>query len=314
MRHAGIRLWPGRGNRRLTIIGLLATVFVTVTACGGSGTGSTGSSKPTVAIGSKDFTEELLVGQMEAALLEDAGYKVDRKLNLGGTVVAHQALLRGDIDTYVEYTGTGLTAILKLPVQTDKQKVYDVVKADYKSKLKLSWLKPWGFNDTYALVMKKDKADQLGIKSYSDLKSKADQLTLGATQEFLARPDGLPGVEQAYGMKFKASKGLDPGLLYQAVSAGQVDVISGFATDGRIPALNLSVLTDDKHFFPPYFAAPVVRDETLKKDSKIADVLNKLAGKIDDKTMAGLNLEVDQNKKDPAVVAKTFLRKQGLIK
>lgn len=293
-------------------IGLLAVALLTATAaCGGS---PAAANKPTVTVGSKNFTEQLIVGEMAAALLEDAGYKVERKMNLGGTVVAHQALVNGDIDTYVEYTGTGLTAILKSPPQTDPQKVYDLVKADYASKFKLTWLKPWGFNDTYALVMTKAKADQLGITSYSDLKAKADQLTLGATQEFLARPDGLPGVEKAYGLKFKATKGLDAGLLYQAVASDQVDVISGFSTDGRIPALKLTVLKDDKQFFPPYFAAPVVRDDTLKKDPKIADVLNKLAGKIDDKTMAQLNLDVDQNKKSAADVAKAYLKQQGLIK
>jgi len=270
--------------------------------------------KPKVAVGSKDFTEQLIVGQMAAVLLEDAGYQVDRKLNLGGTAVVNQALMNGDVDTYVEYTGTGLTALLKLPVQTDPQQVYDTVKKEYESQFKATWLKPWGFNNTYALTMRQDRAAEMGAKKISDLKEKASGLVFGGTQEFLTRPDGLPGVEQLYGLKFKEDKGMDPGIMYQAVDQKQVDVISAFATDGRIVGLKLVTLEDDKKFFPPYFAAPVIRQDTLAKDPQIAEVLNKLGGKIDDSTMANLNLKVDQDKKEPLDVAKEFLKQQGLIK
>jgi glycine betaine/choline ABC-type transport system substrate-binding protein len=272
------------------------------------------ASKPTVTVGSKNFTEELIVGELEALLLQNAGYHVNLKLNLGGTIIAHQALLRGDIDTYVEYTGTGLTAILKLPVVTNPQTVYAIVAREYHKRFKLTWLKPWGFNDTYALVMRKDRAAKLGVKDISALRRIASTLTLGATHEFVVRPDGLPGLAKKYGgLTFKAVRGMDPGIMYQALASGQVDVISGFSTDGRIPALKLVPLVDDKHFFPPYFAAPVVRDSTLARAPGIATVLNKLAGKISDNTMARLNRQVDLDKKDPAAVARAFLKQEGLI-
>ena len=272
------------------------------------------ASKPTVTVGSKNFTEELVVGEMEALLLQNAGYQVNLKLNLGGTIIVHEALLRGDIDTYVEYTGTGLTAILKRPVVTNPQRVYTIVAQEYHKRFKLTWLRPWGFNDTYALVMRKDRAAKLGVKDISDLRRIASTLTLGATQEFIVRPDGLPGLAKKYGgLTFKAVRGMDAGIMYQALASGQVDVISGFSTDGRIPALKLVPLVDDKHFFPPYFAAPVVRDSTLARAPGIAAVLNKLAGRISDSTMARLNRQVDLDKKDPAAVARAFLKQEGLI-
>jgi osmoprotectant transport system substrate-binding protein len=277
--------------------------------------GPTGSAEPKkVTVGSKNFTEQLVVGQMVAALLEDAGYQVERKMNLGGTAVVHQALVSGEVDTYVEYTGTGLTALLKLPAQTDPEQVYQTVKREYESRFKATWLKPWGFNNTYALGLRADKAKELGVKKVSDLKDKAQSLTFGGTQEFITRPDGLPGIEKTYGLKFKQARGMDFGIMYQAVASGQVDVISAFATDGRIAALNLVTLEDDKRFFPPYYAAPVIRQETLGKDPKIADVLNRLGGRIEDETMRKLNAQVDQEKKEPADVARAFLKQQGLIK
>jgi osmoprotectant transport system substrate-binding protein len=281
-------------------------------ACGGGTATGGSSSKPTLTVGSKNFTEQLIVGNMAAALLREAGYQVNLKLNLGGTAVCHQALTRGDIDTYVEYTGTGLTTILKLPSQTDPQAVYDTVKREYESRFKLTWLRPWGFDDTYAMVMRQDRARQLGITKISDLRGKAGQLTLGATEEFLARPDGLPGMGRAYGIQFKATRGMDPGLMYQAVDSGQVDVISALSTDGLITALHLVVLRDDRHFFPPYYAAPVVRDAVLGQSSGIAPALDKLAGKVDNATMSRLNLQVDQDKKDPAAVAAAFLKEQKI--
>ena len=291
----------------------LVVVVMLATACGSSESGS-GSASKRVAIGSKGFTEQLIVAEMAAAVLEDAGYKVDRKLSLSTTQICHDSLLKGDIDMYVEYTGTGLLSVLNLPTQSDPQQVYNTVKKEYAERFKVDWLNPWGFNDTYALVMKKERADQLGIKKISDLQGKANDLILGSGGEFFTRPDGLPGLQAAYGIKFKEDRGMDPGIMYQAVAADQVGVIAGFSTDGRIPTLNLVVLEDDKKFFPPYFAAPVVRQETLAKNSDLAGVLNKLGGKIDDKTMAALNAQVDQDKKEPAEVAKAYLKEQKLIK
>ena len=284
--------------------------------------------KPTVKIGSKDFTEQVLINEMLAQLLENAGYSVERQLNLGGSAIVHQALVNGDIDTYIEYTGTGLLAILNLTLadaatptagaaatpMAGVDPVYETVKREYKDQFNLVWLDPLGFNNTYTLALTQEKAQELGVTKISDLVGKANDLTFGGTQEFLTRPDGLPGLTAAYeGLEFGDAKGFDPGLVYQAVDSGDVDVISAFATDGRIPSLGLVTLEDDLGFFPPYFAAPVVRQDLLDQDAAVADVLNKLAGKIDNQTMAGLNSQIDVDGKEPEDVARTFLQEQGLI-
>lgn len=286
---------------------VLCFVFLTVSLQEGKG-------EEKVVVGSKGFTEQLILGNMIALLMESNGFKVDKKIGLGGTVICHEALVRGDINVYVEYTGTGLTAILKKPVVKDPEEVYQIVKKDYEEKFKLSWLKPWGFNNTYCIVMRKDDADRLKVKKVSDLKPLAKDLIFGGTIEFLARPDGVPGITKHYDLKFKDQKGMDPGLVYKAIAEKQVDVISGFATDGRIPAFNLTVLEDDLKFFPPYFASPVVRMDLLGKSPQVADILNKLAGKISDITMATLNYTVDGKKQEAEVVARDYLRNQGFIK
>ena len=292
--------------------GLLMLVLSMVFIMGALPQAAVGQEK--VVVGSKGFTEQVILGNMLSLLLENDGFKVDRKIGLGGTVICHEALVRGDISVYVEYTGTGLVTILKKAVLNNPEEVYQVVKKDYEDKFKLTWLKPWGFNNTYCIVMRKADAERLKVKKVSDLKSLAGNMTLGATIEFVARPDGIPGLVKHYELKFKDQKGMDPGLVYKAIAENQVDVISGFATDGRIPAFNLVVLEDDMRFFPPYFAAPVVRTELLAKAPKMAEVLNRLAGKISDDAMAILNSAVDVKKQDPEAVAKDFLKGQGLIK
>ena len=262
---------------------------------------------PTVSVGSKDFTEQIVINEMVALLLEDAGYPVERNLQLATTAIVHQSLVSGDVDIYVEYTGTGLTAILNLPVESDPQAVYDTVQAAYEEQFQATWLEPWGFNNTYALTMRQEQADELGITTVSDLVPLAGDLRFGGTQEFLTRPDGLPGVEALYGIEFAEERGMDPGITYQALDEGQVDVISAFATDGRIPSLGLVTLEDDLGFFPPYFAAPVVRLDLLDEAPEIADILNQLSGAIDDQTMADLNLQVDEGGQEPRDVARAFL-------
>lgn len=270
--------------------------------------------KPVIVVGSKGFTEQLILGNMVALLMENGGFKVDRKVGLGGTVICHEAIVRGDINVYVEYTGTGLTVILKKPVMKDPEEVYQAVKKEYEEKFKLTWLKPWGFNNTYCVVMRKDDAERLRVKKVSDLKPLAKDLIFGATIEFTARPDGVPGLTKHYGLTFKDLKGMDPGLVYKAIAERQVDVISGFATDGRIPAFDLVVLEDDLKFFPPYFAAPVVRMDLLSKAPQVANILNKLAGKIGDIDMATLNYSVDGRKLEAEAVARDYLKNNGLIK
>lgn len=299
---------------RYLMIFITSAMLLSMLAACDSGAQGNSNGKPTIKVGSKQFTEQLIIGNMYALLLEDAGYTVDRKLNLGGTAVVHQALVSGELDMYTEYTGSALAAILKLPLMADPQQVYDKVKEEYDKQFKLTWLDPMGFNDTYAIAMRKDRAAELGITKISDLKGKADQLTIAGSQEFLSRQDGLQGLEAAYGIKFKDSKGMDSGLVYQAVDAKQVDIASGNSTDGRLGALNLLMLKDDLPFFPPYYLAPVVRQDTLAKDPDLKAVLNKLAGKIDEPTIAALNLKVDQDKLEPADVARTWLKENGYIK
>lgn len=297
-----------------------------------AGVAAQGEDKPTVGIGSKDFTEQLIVAEMVALLLEDAGYPVERQLNLGGTAVVHQALVSGDIDIYVEYTGTGLLALLgmELPdatregdasagasaspaATTGQDAVYDIVAAEYDEQFNVEWLEPWGFNNTYAIAVSRELAEEHDLQTISDMEAIADDLTLGATQEFLVRPDGLPGFEEHYGFGFGDSQGLDPGLVYSAIESGNVDVITATATDGRIQALDLVVLEDDQGFFPPYYAAPVVRQDLLESNPEVADILNQLAGQIDDATMTDLNFQVDEGGANPRDVAQAFLEDRGLI-
>lgn len=276
-------------------------------------TGSLG----TIKVGSKDFTEEFIVAEMYAQLLEKAGFTVDRKLNLGGTPVAQAAITKGDIDLYPEYTSTALLTVLKQPVMQDPQKIFQAVKTGYEQQFKLTWLDASPFNDTQALAMTQAKADQLGIKTYTDLSTKAPQLVLGSPAEFLEREDGLKGLQKAYGgFQFKDSKQLGTGSLrYQALLDGQIDVVVAFGTDGQINGEHLALLKDDKNFYPIYNIAPVVRMDTLSKYPQIATVLNKLAPMLTDQVMSGLNWQVDgPDKKEPAAVAKAFLQQNGLLK
>lgn len=276
---------------------------------------STSKTDNSVIIGGKNFTEQdILVYLMKYVIEDQTKLKVETKAFLGGTSIVAQALDRGDIHIYAEYTGTALINLLSQPVINDPKAAYDKVKAIYKEKKQIEWLEPFGFNNTYTMTMRSDEAKRLGIKTISDLAKKADTLSLGCTAEFLEREDGLKGLQQKYGFKFKSSNGMDPGLTYAAVRDKKVDVIDGFATDGRIPAFNLQVLVDDKQFFPPYYAAPIVRADVLKKHPEISKALNLLAEKLDDKTMASLNAHVDLDKKDPKVVAKEWLQSKGIIK
>jgi glycine betaine/choline ABC-type transport system substrate-binding protein len=271
------------------------------------------ASAQTIKVGSKNFTESILAANMMADVIEAAGLKVERRIGLGGTGVVHEALLSGEIDTYPEYTGTALLVQLKMPVNNDPDVVYKTVKAEYESRFQSTWLAPFGFNDTYALAMRRTDAEKAGLKTISDLAKKSADLTIGATQEFLVRPDALPGLETTYGLKFKASRGMDPGLVYQAIASGGVDVISVFTTDARIKANDLAVLGDDKHFFPPYFLCPVVRQQALKDAPKLADALGKLAGRFTEREIIDLNAAIDIDKKPAAEVARAALKAKGII-
>ncbi len=273
--------------------------------------------KGTITVGSKDFTEEFIVAEMYAQLLENAGYKVNRKLNLGGTPVAQAAITKGEIDLYPEYTSTGLLTVLKMQPIKDPQQIITTVRSQYEKQFKLTWLDPSPFNDTQALAMTQAGSQKYGIKTFSDLSGKASQLVLGGPAEFISRQDGLPLLQKTYGgFQFKDVKQLGTGSLrYQALLGGQIDVAVAFSTDGQINGDHLVLLQDDKNVYPVYNIAPVVRMDTLQKYPDIAPILNKLAPLLTTDVMSGLNWQVDgPSKKQPADVAKTFLQEHGLLK
>lgn len=271
------------------------------------------SSAAAVKVGSKNFTEEILLGEMYARLLEHAGYAAERKLNLGSIQVTMAALLRGDIDLYPEYTGTALLVQLHRAPMRDRTAVYRAVKSAYESQYHFTWLDPAPMNDTQALATTQAVSKKYGLRTLSDCARLAPRLRLGAVPEFTARPDGLPGLQKAYaGFKFAKITYVDIGLKYKALLDGYVDVVIAFGTDGQIDAYHLLVLSDDRHFFPPYPVAPVVRSDALARFPKIAPTLNRLAPHLTDQTMRHLNWRVDGNKEEPADVARDFLASAGL--
>lgn len=297
-----------------TLIYVLLVSALVFSACAPS---QSANGAGTVIVGSKDFTEQFIVAEMYAQLLENAGFTVERKLNLGGTPIAHEAMMNGDIDLYPEYTSTGLLTMLKLDPIQDAQEIYTTVKSGYEQQYKLTWLTPSPFNDTQALAMTKEVAAQYGIQTYSDLSQKASELVLGGPAEFLEREDGLKGLQQAYGgFEFKEVKQLGTGSLrYQALLDGQVDVVVAFGTDGAIKGNDLLLLVDDLVFYPIYNVAPVIRQDTLEKYPQIEKILNDFAPMLTDDIMSGLNWQVDGPEgKEPADVARAFLLEKGVVK
>jgi osmoprotectant transport system substrate-binding protein len=281
---------------------------LTVVACGGGGGGDT------VSVGSKDFTEQLIIGEMYALMLEESGFTVDRKLNLGGTPVAQSAIESGEIDLYPEYTGTALLTVLKLPVSSDQQAVYDTVKQAYQDRFDLVWLDPAPMNNTQALAMTEAQAEALDIRTISDFVAQASNLVLIGPPEFEVREDGLPGLQSAYGeFALKGYKAVDAGLRYKGLVDGEADVAVAFGTDGEISAFNLVVLEDDQALFPPYQIAPIVSQAALDRQPGIAEALNQLSPLLNDGVMRQLNYEVTGNQREPADVAREFLVNAGLI-
>lgn len=293
--------------RRLVVPLLLALLTMFSALACNSSTG--------IKVGSKDFTEQFILGEMYAIALENQGLQVERKLNLGGTPVAQAGLESGQIDLYPEYTGTGLLTVLKQPPQSNQKQVFDTVAQGYKEKFNLVWLEPAPMNNTQALVMTQEGSKKYGIKTISQMVDKASQLTMIGPPEFEAREDGLPGLKKAYGdFKLKKIIPADPGLRYKTLNNAQADVAVAFGTDGEISALKLVVLEDDKKLFPPYQVAPVIRQETLEQNPGIRDALNTLSPKLTTETMQRLNYEVSGKQREPAEVAKEFLTQEGLLK
>jgi osmoprotectant transport system substrate-binding protein len=267
-------------------------------------------------VGSKNFTEQLVLGELLAQYLESASKApMERRFYLAGSYICHQALLAGRIDMYVEYTGTALAAILKEPTASDHIKVFNKVKQEYARRWSLEVMPSLGFDNTFAMVMRGQHARKLGIKSLSELAPFSPQLRLGVGYEFLERPDGYKGLVNKYGLRFaEAPRVMDLGLLYRALQNQQVDVVAGSNTDGLIAALDLVVLADDAHYFPPYEAVPIVRRECLAKYPAIGKALVQLSGQITEQDMRRLNFAVDGEKKDAAVVVKEFLGQKKFLK
>lgn len=267
-----------------------------------------------IVIGSKNFSEQLILGHMLADLVENkTDIEVERKMNLGGSQVAFSAIKNGDIDMYVEYTGTGLVNILKQSPQSNPDKVYDYVKKEFKAKYGIDMLKPLGFNNTYALAVRQDTAQQYNLNTISDLAQVSDSMIMGPTIEFPNRDDGLIGLSERYNLKFKDVQAVDGGLRYTALDNHKSDVIDAFSTDGLLEEFGLKVLEDDKSFFPPYYAVPIVKEETLKEHPELKEALNSLAGKLTDEKMRKLNYKVDSLKESPRKVATEFLEEEGLL-
>jgi osmoprotectant transport system substrate-binding protein len=287
----------------------------------------------TVRVGSKDFPESITIGEMQALLLENAGLKVERKLNLGGTVVAHEALVNDELDVYPEYTGTGLLVVLKKTVadavgsatpvasasstpvaDPSVDAVFQYVKREYEAQFGLSWLDQTQMNDSQALAVKRDFSEEKGITTISQLAdlSQSEEITISAPSDFEEREDGLLGLQNTYNLKASVT-GVAPGLKYQSFLDGDANVVLAFSTDAEIAINDLVVLQDDKALWPPYYVAPVVRMAALEAAPQIADALNPLAPVLTTEKMVELNRQVIQDQKEPADVAKAFLQAEGLI-
>ncbi len=317
-----LRRGPGQASKVwLLLRGAVSILLIALLCFAGSIYGA-GDSKDAgydkdaavIRIGSKNFTEQFILGEIMAQLIEaKTDLRAERVFNLGGTMICHGALLRDEIDLYAEYTGTALTAILNRRVVTDPKKAYEIVQLAYRNQFDCEWLAPFGFNNTYALAVRRKDAQQNSWKTIDNLTAAAPQLRAGFTAEFFERPDGYRGLADRYGLEFASAQDLDPGLMYQAIAAEEVDVICAFSTDGRIDAFELVTLDDNRNFFPPYFAAPVIRSELLAAHPKLRKALKPLTGLLDDETMRALNYAVDESKLPPAEVATQFLKEKGLV-
>jgi osmoprotectant transport system substrate-binding protein len=240
--------------------------------------------------------------------------KVERRFYLAGTYICQQAILAGRIDVYPEYTGTALTAILKQDVGGDRDAVYSRVKSEYERRFGLTLGPSLGFNDTFAMEIRGEDARRLNVKTISQAAQFAPQWRAGFGYEFMERPDGYPGLAAAYGLHFaEQPRIMDLGLLARALKDHQIDFAAGNATDGLIPALDLVALEDDRHYFPPYEAVPVIREQVVEQHPEIARALADLAGKISDEEMRQMNYAVDAKHRDTPEVVREFLRQKKLI-
>jgi len=287
-------------SRRLSI-GILVTISLLLTSCA--------PPRPDhPVIGAKNFTEQVVLGELLAQEIEaKSNLKVERRFYLAGSYICQQALVSGRIDAYVEYTGTALTAVLKQPVDRDPDAVLATIRRLYDSRYKIRVAEPLGFENTFAMVIRGEDARKLQITTLSQAAQFTPKWRLGVGYEFEQRPDGLPGLSAAYGLKFAAApRTMDLGLLYRALEAHQVDMIAANSTDGPIQVLGLVALEDDRHYFPPYQAVPLVREESLKRWPQIQLALDALAGRITASDMRTMNEAIDGQHRDPGAVVREF--------
>jgi len=267
-----------------------------------------------IVVGSKNFTEQVVLGELFAQQIEaKTKLAVERKFYLAGSFICQQAILAGRIDLYPEYTGTALTAILKEKPSSDRSTVYQRVKSEYEWRFQLTLGPPLGFEDTFAIEIRGEDARRLNLKTISQAAAYTPKWRAGFGYEFMERPDGYKGLAAAYGLRFaEPPRIMDLGLLARALKEKQVDLVAGNTTDGLIPALDLAVLEDDKHYFPPYEAVAVMRQAMVAKHPEVAAALAELAGKISDQDMQQLNYAIDGQHRDLKEVVREFLRKKGL--
>lgn len=304
---AGCQTWWGRplacqsslSNTAGGRFGISTLLLLFCVACFGC------SRRPEIVIGAKNFTEQVVLGEILAQQIERrVGVPVVRKFELGGTLLAHEALVSGSIDLYPEYTGTALTAVLKRPPQSDSQAVFHAVREAYRRQWKLAWMPPFGFNNTFAMIVRRDE----NVTTLSGA-ARAHAWRLGIGYEFRDRPDGLPGLLRAYPLRLAGDPvTMDLGLLYAALDNRKVDMIAANSTDGLIAVHKVTVLEDDRHYFPPYQCAAVVREDTLARYPALRGALEELSGKISDSVMRQLNYQMDGPHRPVAQVAAEFLR------
>ncbi len=284
---------------------LLASVVFILTLAGCS-------KSDEIVVGGKDYSEQYVMSEMLEILIdENTDLKTRIEDNLSGPVI-FESIKNDEVDLYLEYVGSVLSN-MHLGLDGDSDELLDKAKTALDEELDITWLENYGYNNTYAMVVTKETAEEYDLETTSDLAEVGDELVLGADHTFTERDDGYPGLSERYDFDFKEVKGMEPALMYQAIDQGDVDVIAGYTTEGRIIAFDLVILEDDKDFFPPYDAAPIIRNEVLEEHPELEDVLNSLAGRIDEEKMSELNAEVDLEKREPHDVAREFLEEEGLI-
>lgn len=293
--------------KQLTIIIMSMMMGISLISCSSKSNEDSTSKKATIRVGTKDFTENLIVGELYALALEDAGYKVERVPNIAGSVI-HSSIVNDEIDLYPEYTGTGLLAVLKMGLITDPEEVYKIVKDEYKKQFQITWLDYSEANDGAGLVIRTEVSKKLGITTISDLQKHANEIRFASQGEVDQREDGIPALEKVYGeLNWKSSKVYDNGLKYEVLKNDEADVAPAYTTEGQLVNTDeFTLLEDDKQVWPPYNLAPVIRDNVLEANPDIADIINKVSAKLDTKTITALNAKVDVDKEEHEKVAKDF--------